>query len=73
MIIQQFPDELNYCNAILHPLAPRPGSFLELFCHAAMRADSDNYSLMRPLLLIMMTKYPADSVRLAQEKQDSGT
>lgn len=71
MIIQQYPKELNYCNAILHPLAPKVGSFLELFCHACLRADSENYELLRPALLIMKEKYPADAIRGKMEAMDS--
>lgn len=71
MIIQNYPKELNYCNAILHPLAPQVGSFLEVFCYACLRADSANYEILRPALLIMMDKYPADPERLRAEESDS--
>jgi len=67
-IIQEFPAELDYCNAKLHPLASKVGSFLELFLHACLRADSGNYSLLRPILIHYMEYYPADQARLEAER-----
>lgn len=72
MTIQFFPDELDYANAILHPLAPQSGSFLEHFTRACLAADSENYLLLRPALLVLMEKYPADAERLAMERHDRG-
>lgn len=70
MIIQQYLKELNYCNAKLHPLSNKVGSFLEFFLHACLRADAENYELLRPALLVMMDKYPADKERLEREEMD---
>jgi hypothetical protein len=72
MCIQFFPDELDYVNAVLHPIEDKCGSFLELFCHACLAADSENYLLIRPALLVLMGKYPARPERLAVERHDRG-
>lgn len=71
MNIQMYPEELDYVNATLHPLS-RPGKFLETFCEACVRADGENYELLRPALVIFMIKYPADEERLRMERIDSG-
>jgi hypothetical protein len=74
MILNFYPEELDYVNAQTHPLI-RSGddaSFLRTFCLAAARADSENYELLRPVLIVMMIKYPADPKRLAMERIDSG-
>jgi hypothetical protein len=73
MIIQQDTQALNYVNAQLHPLAPKPGSYLECFLHACLRADSENYGILRPILLAYMVKYPADRKRLEMEMHDTNT
>lgn len=73
MSIQIYPDELNYCNAKLHPLAPKCGSFLDAFLRACIAADAENYTLLRPVLHAIMLKYPADEARLRMEERDSGT
>lgn len=73
MIINGYPEELDYVNAILHPMSKRKhGSFLTTFCQAALTADNENYELLRPVLLKLMVKYPADEERLEMEKRDSG-
>jgi hypothetical protein len=71
MNIQGYPDELNYINAILHPEAPQVGSFFKTFCQACLAADAENYEIIRPVLRVMMTKYPCDIQRLAAEERDS--
>lgn len=71
-IIQEHPEELDWANAILHPLAPKCGSFLEVFCKAMIAADSENYPLLRPAILVLMKKYPADPERLDMERRDNG-
>lgn len=85
MIIQYYPDELDYVNVrllfhygALHPedsLPPvlrslHPDSFLGTFCLACLRADSDNYELLRPALYVLMKQYPADPERLRIERAD---
>jgi len=73
MIINGYPDELDYVNALLHgQVRDKINSFLGTFCLACVRADSQNYELLRPLLLIFREKYPADPKRLAMERIDSG-
>lgn len=79
MNIQFYPDELDYVNAKLHPTGIRAivedantGSFLATFLLACSRADAQNYELPRPVLKVMMEKYPAHPFRLAMERHDSG-
>lgn len=74
MIIQSYPDELDYVNAQLHPLmrSKDDQSFLGTFCLACLRADGSNYQLLRPVLHVLMEKYPADRERLRMERDDSG-
>jgi len=66
-IIQAYPDELDWVNAKLHKI-PGSESFLSFFCGACLRADAQNYEILRPALLILMQKYPADPKRLAAER-----
>lgn len=72
MNIQGYPQELIYVNAILHPRAPKCGSFMDAFCHACLAADVENYELLRPALKKIMLKYPADPEMLNIEKRDIG-
>lgn len=74
MIIQFYLDELDYVNAQLHPrvLSKDDKSFLGTFCLACLRADDQNYELLRPTLQILMKKYPADAERLRMERHDRG-
>ncbi len=74
MILNGYPDELDYVNAQLHTLVRDESdeSFLGTLCLAATRADDENYELLRPVLVAMMTKYPASPRRLAIERIDSG-
>lgn len=73
MIINVYPDELDYVNAKLHPLARTDeNSFLWAFLQSCLRADPENYELIRPVLWAMMVKYPADEKRLEMERRDSG-
>ena len=71
-IIQDFPDELDYVNAKLHPMAPKVGRFLELFLNSCYRADSNYYPLLQPLVRRLMEEHPADSERLEMERHDRG-
>jgi len=70
MIIQHYPDELDYVNAILAPAGPKAGSFLSAFCQACAAADWENYELLRPILAKLIEKYPADPERLKAERRD---
>jgi hypothetical protein len=74
MIIQGYPDELDYVNAQLHPLirGKDDKSFLGFFCLACLAADAENYEEMRRVLIVMMAKYPANRERLRMERIDSG-
>ena len=72
MTIQFYPDELDYVNAKLHPMAPKTGSFLTSFLQACLAADSENYELLRPALRQIMLKHPASPERLEMERRDSG-
>ena len=69
MTIQSYPKELNYCQAILHPKAPKVGSFLMTFCQACAFADAQNYELLRPVLKVLMEKYPCDIQLRAMERE----
>jgi hypothetical protein len=71
-IIQSFPDELDYVNAKLHPLAPTCGSFCDAFLRACLSADWEWYPKLQPILREMMEKWPPDPRRLEIEKEDSG-
>jgi len=70
MIIQSYPDDLDYVNATLHGRGDDDKSFLGTFCLACLRADSENYELLRALLAVLMMKYPARVRRLAIERED---
>jgi hypothetical protein len=69
--IQFYPDELDYVNAQLHPLS-KCGAFLESFFQSCLRADGQNYELLRPILKEFIVKYPANPERLAVERRDRG-
>lgn len=68
--IQDCPDELNYANA---KISENPGaeSFLNSFLNACLRADGENYPILRPALHFFMSKYPARPDRLKAEEIDS--
>ncbi len=58
MEIQGYPEELDYVNAQLDLKAPDDESFLGTFCRACLRADSQNYEILRMSLRYFMNKYP---------------
>lgn len=72
MTIQSYLDELDYVNATLHGRGDDDKSFLGTFCLACLRADEDNYETLRPVLIYLQKKYPADARKLAMERIDSG-
>lgn len=73
MTIQFYPEELDYVNAKMHPLGlTDPSSFLGAFLLACLRADNENYELLRPALRALMVKYPADAERLKIERVERG-
>lgn len=45
-------------NASGHGTMPAAGDFLKNLAEAGIRADPLNYSIMRPVLLTMMARYP---------------
>jgi len=69
--IQEYPDELDYVNAKLR-VSDRLESFLTAFLYACLRADGENYELIRPALLALRGKYPAHPALLAAEHRDRG-
>lgn len=70
MDIQFYPEELDWVNATQSVRRPGDKSFLGFVCDAALRADPQNYELMRPFLKLMMRKYPAGPDRLEAEQRD---
>jgi len=58
MEIQGYPDELDYANAQIASRDPDDQSFLGTFCLACLRADSQNYEVLRMSLRYFMIKYP---------------
>jgi hypothetical protein len=55
-MIQIYPDELDYVNAKMGCTGDK--SFLRAFLEACLRADEENYALLRPVLHHFMRKYP---------------
>ena len=72
MTIQHYRNELDYVNAQLHPSirSADDASFLGTFCLACLRADGENYAILRSALRIFMLKYPAPLERLRSESQE---
>ena len=63
-MIAQTDDELMdwiYCLANQSPR--RSGGFLESLSQAAVRADQENYLLLRPALLALKRKYPEYDIK----------
>lgn len=59
MIAQEDTELFNWLlNASGHGTMPAAGDFLKHLTEAGLRADSLNYSIMRPVLLTMMARYP---------------
>lgn len=67
MIIQRYPDDLDYVNAQLKLKGEGDNSFLGTFCLACLRADAVNYELLRPVVRAMRHAYPADPRLLGQK------
>lgn len=62
-----------YINAKLFSRGgPSEGGFLHAFLTACLRADSDNWALLRPALTIIARKYPAFPEDLEKELDDFG-
>lgn len=45
-------------NAAGHGTGPPAGDFLENLAEAGLRADYENYPILRPVLVVMAKKYP---------------
>lgn len=58
MTIQFYPAELDYVNAKIRTRSHDDASFLGTFCWACLRADAQNFELLRPVLAKIMEKYP---------------
>ena len=71
MIIQQYPHELDYVNVkLLRRPKSETDSFLGGFLMCCLRADAENYELLRPVLHKLMEKYPADPDDLESEREE---
>lgn len=67
MTIQSYPQELAYVNA---KLSDEPGDFLGHFLNACLRADEENYELLRLPLAVLRSRYPASAKRMQAENDD---
>jgi hypothetical protein len=56
MIAQEDDPEILEWLANAHR---RGGGFIHSLAHAALQADSENYPILRPALLVLREKYPA--------------
>jgi hypothetical protein len=72
MTIQNYPIELDYVNAKLHSREMDDQSFLGTFLQACLRADAENYELLRQTLFLMMFKYPSDRESIQRERHARG-
>jgi hypothetical protein len=45
-------------NASGHGTGPAAGDFLKNLAEAGLRADAENYSVLRPVLVVMAMRYP---------------
>lgn len=67
MEIQGYPEELDYANAQISSRDPDDTSFLGTFCLACLRADAQNYEVLRTSLRWFMNKYPVNPALLAEQ------
>lgn len=58
MIAQEDEELLNWLLGIMHERPNRSGGFLRSLADTAMRADAQNYPILRPALLEIQKKYP---------------
>jgi hypothetical protein len=70
-VIQEYPDELDYVNALLRQAGVQK-SFMVGFCNACLRADGFNYEIVRPALHLLMQKCPATAEMIERERRDRG-
>jgi hypothetical protein len=69
MTIQFYPHELDYVNAQIRMRGPDDSSFVGAFCRACLKADADNYEILRIALGVFMRKFPMDPDLLAAERE----
>ena len=64
--LAQEDDELfNWLvNAAGHGTGPPAGDFLKNLAEAGLRADAENYPILRPVLVELSVKYPKYKVTL---------
>jgi hypothetical protein len=58
MIAQEDTELLNWLLGIYNHIPTQPSAFLEAVGDAALRADWENYEILRPALLELKKKYP---------------
>lgn len=58
MIAQTDPELSEWLLGITNNTPTRPGDFLRSLAEAALRADGNNYLLLRPALLAIKANYP---------------
>ncbi len=54
---EDLPRVTKWVFSVEHPNSGA-GSFLKAFANAVLCADSENYELLRPVVLSMIAKYP---------------
>lgn len=65
MIAQTDPEIGPWLFSILDDQPVKPGGFLLAFAQAAIRADAENYAILRPALRDLRRKYPKYDLRLS--------
>lgn len=63
MIAHTDPVVLPWLLGIVHHQPYKPGDFLISLADAALRADHENYPILRPALVHLKEKYPQYSLR----------
>jgi hypothetical protein len=58
MIVQSDPALISWVLGISNGKPTRAGDFLRAVANAALRADTQNYEILRPALLELKEKYP---------------
>jgi hypothetical protein len=58
MILQNDNELMGWIYGILHHEPNRSGDFLRHLAEAAVRADVESYSALRPALLIISNRFP---------------
>ncbi len=58
MIAHEDQELFNWISCLANQSPRKSGGFLEALGSAVVRADGDNYLLLRPALLALKRKYP---------------